>query len=239
MVNNLDPIWAIVPASGVGRRMQGRLPKQYLQLCGKSILEHTLDRLLSFDDIRGVILVLRSDDRHWQELNYQSQKPLIIATGGDERQDSVFSGLLRLFDLETGDPSVMIHDAVRPLVSHQDLQRLIKSAKHNTAGAILGVPVSDTLKRQDEETNIAETVERVGLWRAFTPQLFRAELLLQAYKHVSKNNLPITDDAAAIEALGMRPALVECSAQNIKITHPQDLELATQIMLQQQTQDNL
>jgi len=239
MSNKSDPIWAIVPASGVGARMQGAVPKQYLQLCGKSILEHTLDRLLSFKQIDGVVLVLREEDRTWQTLNYQSRKPLITATGGEERQHSVFSGLLKLLEIETADPLVMVHDAVRPLVSHQDLQRLIKSAKHNPAGAILGVPVSDTLKRQDDQINVAETVERGGLWRAFTPQLFRARLLLKAFEHVSKNNVPITDDAAAIEALGMRPALVECSAQNIKITQSQDLELATQIMLQQQAQDNL
>ena len=239
MGNKADPIWAIVPASGIGARMQGAVPKQYLQLCGKSILEHTLDRLLSFKQIDGVVLVLREEDQIWQTLNYQFRKPLITATGGEERQHSVFSGLLKLLEFETADPLVMVHDAVRPLVSHQDLQRLIKSAKHNPAGAILGVPVSDTLKRQDDHANIAETVERSGLWRAFTPQLFRAKLLLNAFEHVSKNNLPITDDAAAIEAFGMRPALVECSTQNIKITHPRDLELATQIMLQQQAQENL
>ena len=219
--------------------MQGQLPKQYLTLCGKSILEHTLDRLLSFEDINGVILVLRSDDRHWEDLDYQSRKPLIIATGGDERQDSVYSGLLKLFELETGDPLVMIHDAVRPLVLHRDLERLIKVGKNNPAGAILGAPVSDTLKRQNEDENIVETVARIGLWRAFTPQLFRAKLLFQAFKHVRENNLQITDDAAAIEALGMRPSLVESSAQNIKITQPQDLELATQILLRQQAQSDL
>ena len=239
MGNKSDPIWVIVPASGVGTRMQGQLPKQYLTLCRKSILEHTLDRLLSFEDINGVILVLRSDDRHWENLDYQSQKPLIIATGGDERQDSVYSGLLKLLELETGDPLVMIHDAVRPLVLHRDLERLIKVGKNNPAGAILGAPVSDTLKRQNENENIVETVARKGLWRAFTPQLFRAKLLFQAFKHVRENNLQITDDAAAIEALGMRPGLVDSSAQNIKITHPHDLELATQILLRQQAQSDL
>jgi 2-C-methyl-D-erythritol 4-phosphate cytidylyltransferase len=133
----------------------------------------------------------------------------------------------------------MIHDAVRPLVLHQDLERLIKSAKHNPAGAILGVPVSDTLKRQNEDVNIAETVARSGLWRAFTPQLFRVKLLIRGFNHVRENNLPITDDAAAIEALGMHPALVECSAQNIKITHPQDLDLAAQILSRQIAQADL
>ena len=236
MVNKSRPIWAIVPASGLGARMQGQVPKQYLPLCDKSILEHTLDRLLSFKDIVGVILVLRAEDQTWEGLNYKSQKPLIIATGGEERQDSVFNGLLKLFEIEAGDSYVMIHDAVRPLVSHQDLDKLIASAKQNTAGAILAVPVTDTLKRQDEDVNIAETVARDGLWRAFTPQLFKSDLLLQAYKYVRENRLQITDDAAAIEALGMRPSIVECSSLNIKITHPQDLDLATRILLKQQTQ---
>ena len=197
--------------------MQGLVAKQYLQLCGQSILEHTLDRLFSFEGISGVILVLRDDDQAWGALNYQSNKPLVITTGGDERQQSVFNGLLKLVELQPKNPLVMIHDAVRPLVTHQELVKLVDSAKHNPAGAILGAPLSDTIKRQDDDNDIAETVPRGGLWRAFTPQLFRSKLLLKGYRHVSKNNLQITDDAAAIEALGMRPTLVECSAQNIKI----------------------
>ena len=239
MGNNSDPIWAIVPASGVGHRMQGRVAKQYLQLCGKTILEHTLDRLYSFSDINGVVLVLRPEDEDWEALNYQSRKPLEIVTGGDERQHSVFNGLLKLLELDVDNPFALIHDAVRPLVTHQDLERLVMSAKANQAGAILGVPVTDTLKRQNKDANIVETVERCDLWRAFTPQLFRAKLLFQAFKHVREKNLAITDDAAAIEALGMQPGLVECSTQNIKITHPQDLELATQILKGQQSESIL
>ena len=238
MNNYSDPVWAIVPASGLGHRMQGEVAKQYLQLCGKSILEHTLDRLLSFKDIRGVILVLRSDDQAWEALNYQSQKPLVVTAGGKERQHSVFNGLLKLLKLEAANPYAMIHDAVRPLVMHQDLARLMSSARDNPAGAILGVPVTDTLKRQDDNSNITETVGRSDLWRAFTPQLFRAKLLLEAFRYVEDNNLTITDDAAAVEALGMQPGLVKCSTQNIKITHPQDLDLAAQILIAQQSQAN-
>ncbi len=233
MGNNQDPIWAIVPASGVGARMRGQTPKQYLPLCGKPVLVHTLDRLLSFDDVCGVILVLRSEDYHWEALKYKAKKPLVVTTGGIERQQSVFNGLLKLLELEAGDSMVMIHDAVRPLVLHRDLERLIKSAKVNPAGAILGVPLSDTLKRQDEDTKIVETVARTDLWRALTPQLFSIKLLNRALTHVMENDLSITDDAAAVEALGMRPSLVAGNAENIKITHPQDLILAAQIMQRQ------
>jgi len=237
--NNATPIWAIVPASGIGQRMPGEVPKQYLQFCGKSILEHTLDRLMAYADISGLILVLRSQDRHWEKLNYQSEKPLILAPGGQERRDSVYSGLLKLLEFGTGDPLVVVHDAVRPLVLHQDIEKLIAAAKSHDAGALLGVPVADTLKQQDENGNILTTVPRAGLWRAFTPQVFKASLLYRALQNAIETGLEITDDASAVEALGMRPKLVAGSSENIKITRQEDLILVTQILLRQQNRQDL
>jgi len=233
MANKSPPIWAIIPASGTGSRMRGQKPKQYLQLGDKTIIEHTLDRLLSFDGIDGVILVLRSGDRDWEAIDYQSEKPLITTIGGELRQHSVFNGLLKLLEQDFDEPYAMVHDAVRPLVSHQDLRKLIEAAIDHSAGALLALPIADTLKQQDEDTNIGGTVNRVGLWRAFTPQLFRAKLLYQALEQMIENDIEGTDDASAIEYLGMRPHLVECSAENIKITYPQDLLLATQILMHQ------
>ena len=230
------PVWAIVPASGVGHRMQGQKPKQYLQLDGRTIIEQTLDRLLSFDGIDGVILVLRSDDRDWQTINYQSEKPLITTSGGELRQHSVFNGLVKLLEQESDDPYAMVHDAVRPLVCHTDLRKLIEAAIDHNAGALLALPITDTLKRQDEDSNIDRTVPRAGLWRAFTPQLFKAKLLHRALKQVIENDLEVTDDASAIETLGLRPRLVEYNAENIKITYPQDLSLATRILQRQREQ---
>ena len=236
MSSKSNPVWAIVPASGVGDRMQGQKPKQYLRFEGRTIIEHTLDRLLSFDGIDGVILVLHADDRDWETLNYQSQKPLMITSGGELRQHSVFNGLLKLLEQEADDPYAMVHDAVRPLVSHADLQKLIEAALDHHAGALLALPITDTLKHQDEDLNIDRTVPRAGLWRAFTPQLFKAKLLYRALEQVIQNDREVTDDASAIETLGMRPRLVECSAENIKITYPQDLSLATQIWQRQREQ---
>ncbi|MCH7880868.1 MAG: 2-C-methyl-D-erythritol 4-phosphate cytidylyltransferase [Proteobacteria bacterium] len=230
---NSSPIWAIVPASGVGKRMQSSTPKQYLKLGEKTIIEHTLDRLLSFDGIYGVILVLRADDTDWPGLNYQSEKPILTATGGEERKHSVFNGLLKLRKLDLDDPYALVHDAVRPLVPHRDLVCLVEAATNHEAGALLALPITDTIKQQDEQGNSIKSVAREGLWRAFTPQLFRANLLHQALNHVLQNNLEITDDAAAIEALGMKPKLVPCSAENIKLTHPEDLSLAEQILSRQ------
>jgi 2-C-methyl-D-erythritol 4-phosphate cytidylyltransferase len=150
------------------------------------------------------------------------------------RQHSVYNGLLKLLEQGFDQPYAMVHDAVRPLVSHQDLRKLVEAAIHHNAGALLALPIADTLKQQDEATNIERTVNRAGLWRAFTPQLFSAKLLHRALEQVIEKDIEVTDDASAIEYLGMRPHLVECSAENIKITYPQDLLLARQILLYQQ-----
>jgi 2-C-methyl-D-erythritol 4-phosphate cytidylyltransferase len=230
---NNAPIWAIVPASGVGKRMHSSTPKQYLKFGGKTIIEHTLDKLLSFDDICGVILVLRADDIDWSGLNYTSEKPILTTTGGEQRKHSVFNGLLKLRELDLDDPYALVHDAVRPLVTHRDLACLVKAATNHEAGALLALPITDTIKQQDEQGNSIKSVAREGLWRAFTPQLFRANLLHRALDYVLQNELEITDDAAAIEALGMKPKLVPCSAENIKLTHPEDLSLAEQILSRQ------
>ena len=232
-MNSKSPVWAIVPASGVGHRMQSPVAKQYLQLDNKTIIEHTLDRLLSFDGIDGLILVLQSGDRNWQKFNYQSSKPLIVTTGGKQRHDSVFNGLQKLLELKMDNPFAMVHDAVRPLVLHQDLQNLLDAAAEHEAGGLLALPVSDTLKQQDEFGNIERTVSRKDLWRAFTPQMFRAELLYRAIEHVRQNSLNVTDDASAVEALGMCPRLVVSSAENLKITYPADLLLAAMILKRQ------
>jgi len=228
------PVWAIVPASGIGRRMHADRPKQYLKFCHKTVIEHTLDRLLGCDQVSGAILVLRTDDKYWEKLHYAFDKPLFIAEGGAERQDSVISGLIRLHEIHKDSCYAMVHDAVRPLVKAQDLLSLIKAVNQNKAGAILASPIADTLKRADKKNCITETVDRSDLWRAFTPQLFESKLLLNALHKARKNNQQMTDDSAAMEAIGYKPQLVECSPDNIKITQAEDLKLAEQIWLSQQ-----
>jgi 2-C-methyl-D-erythritol 4-phosphate cytidylyltransferase len=227
-------IWAIIPASGIGHRMQSDRPKQYLSFCHKTVIEHTLDRLLACDQVCGVILVLRADDEYWEKLQYTADKPLFIAQGGAERQDSVINGLNKLHEIESEPCYAMVHDAARPLVKPDDLSALIEALDQNENGAILAVPIADTLKRADRSGCITETVDRNGLWRAFTPQLFESTLLLKALKQARSNSQQMTDDAAAMEAMGYQPQLVECSPQNIKITQPADLLLAEQIWLSRQ-----
>lgn len=231
------PIWAIIPASGIGQRMQSELPKQYMRLVSKTIIEHTLDRLLSHPEIAGAVVVLNPNDKHWEGLNYQSQseKPLIFAEGGVTRHQSVFNGLEKLCSFVMQDCYAMVHDAVRPLVTIKDLNRLIDAARHHSAGALLGAPIADTIKRLNVDRTINQTINRSGLWRAFTPQLFNASLLMDALKFVAENKLEVTDDASAIEAIGQTPKIVLGSTENIKITLPEDLILARQIWQNQTT----
>ena len=229
-------VWAIIPAAGSGSRMQSSMAKQYLSFQGKTILEHSLDRLLSHTAIDGAVVVLGGDDDHWDQLAYASNKPVFTAIGGSERQHSVYSGLTTLQYRCGNDLIALVHDAVRPLVNHDDLGKVIDAARRNEAGAILAAPVADTLKLQNDAMGIASTVSRERLWRALTPQVFHLAPLLNALKRVIDEEIVITDDAQAIEMSGYAPALVSGSTDNLKITSPGDLELAELIWLHQRDQ---
>jgi 2-C-methyl-D-erythritol 4-phosphate cytidylyltransferase len=232
------PVWVILPAAGVGRRMQGDIPKQYLRFQGKTIIEHCLDRLLSHPEVAGAIIVLQEHDEHWQQLGYQAEKSVFTTQGGAQRQHSVYSGLTTLQYRCGNDVIALVHDAVRPLVTHHDLDAVIDAARRNPAGAILATPVADTLKRQNDRMEIAATQPREGLWRALTPQVFHLQPLLNALKRVIDEQQAVTDDAQAVELLGYTPALVAGSAHNLKITNPGDLALAEKIWLDQRDQQN-
>jgi 2-C-methyl-D-erythritol 4-phosphate cytidylyltransferase len=229
-------VWAVIPAAGSGSRMQSSTAKQYLVFQGKTIIEHCLDRLLSHGAIDGAIVVLSEDDEHWDKLAYDSNKPVFSSIGGSERQHSVYSGLTTLQYRCGNDVLALVHDAVRPLVNHGDLEKVIDAARRNEAGAILAAPVADTLKLQNEAMEIATTVSRERLWRALTPQVFHLAPLLNALKRVIDDEVAITDDAQALEMIGYAPALVSGSADNFKITSPGDLELAEMIWLHQRDQ---
>jgi len=225
--------WAIVPAAGVGKRMQADRPKQYLEINNTTVLEHTLNRLLSVQLICGVVVSISEGDEYWPELNYQSSKPVLVAKGGAERSDSVLNALLKLentcLKTNTGADSVwaLVHDAARPCVRIEDIQRLIEEAAHNDNGGLLALPVRDTMKRDNQQGQVAQTVDREGLWHALTPQMFRLDLLLKALQYAQDNQLAITDDASAMEMAGYCPQLIEAHEDNIKITRAFDLQLAT------------
>ena len=237
-MNPSSPVWAVIPASGIGRRMLSKTPKQYLMFEGRTILEHCLDRLLSHPRIEAAVVVLNDADEYWEKLSYRSSKPLYTTAGGRERHHSVYQGILAVQQQGVTDALLLVHDAVRPLVTHSDLDKVIAAARAHEAGAILATPVSDTLKLQSEVMEIISTVSRDRLWRALTPQVFHQQILLRALKKVIDENSEITDDAAALEGLGYKPALVPGVEENIKITTPADLRLAQLIWLNQRNQQD-
>ncbi len=222
--------WAVIPASGVGKRMQADRPKQYLRLSDKTILQHTLERLLSHPEINGAVLVLGEEDPFWERLLFTTDKPLLICHGGAQRQHSVYNGLLALHQHTNADPLVLIHDAVRPFVAHDDLSRLINLASSQPDGALLAAPVADTLKLADDLAQVIQTQDRHNLWRALTPQAFRLSIILAALKSAIDQDLEITDDASAMELAGYHPQLVSSSTVNFKITTADDLLLARYIV---------
>ena len=232
-MSSVAPVWAVIPAAGSGSRMQSDTAKQYLRFQGKTIIEHCLDRLLSHPWIDGAVVVLRQDDLLWDKLGYTSGKPVFTTSGGLERQHSVYSGLIALQKRIGNDAIALVHDAVRPLVSHVDLSAVIDAARSHAAGAILASMVTDTLKLQTDSMEIASTLSREGLWRALTPQVFHLQVLLGALKKVIDEKLVITDDAQAIEMVGYAPQLVVGSVDNFKITTPGDLALAQMVWLNQ------
>ena len=218
--------WALVPAAGSGRRFGGEVPKQYLHAAGKPLIEHALNALLSHPAVDGVVVALAADDARWPGWTQLHGKPVIACVGGGERADSVLAALNALPADVAGDEPLLVHDAARPNLRATDITALIEAAQACTDGAILAAPVRDTLKRADAAARIAGTEPRDALWRALTPQAFRRDLLLRALEHARSLSLVATDEAMAVELLGLHPALVEGREDNLKVTTPADLALA-------------
>ena len=215
------PVYAVVPAAGVGERMKAGIPKQYLTLAGKTLAEHTLGRLLSFSPIDSVIVSVSSKDPWWPTLPVASHRRVSTVAGGKTRAESVRNGVAQAL-MDGGEEAwVLVHDMARPLVRLSDIQALMEQCDEQ--GAILALPVVDTIKQSGEDLHIDSTVDRERIWRALTPQLFPAARL---YEALSADLDGVTDEASAIERQGGRPRLVAGQSDNIKITVPEDLPLA-------------
>ena len=226
-MSNESDIWAVIPAAGIGRRMQSDIPKQYLKLIDRPVIEHTINRLLAVDQVRGVVVSLQADDTHWPNVHIESTKPVLVAAGGEERCHSVMNAL----DLLSTQPEykrdtvwALVHDAVRPCVDHSDILKLIAIAAGTESGGLLATPVRDTMKRQDHNQCVQQTVDRAGLWHALTPQLFASGSLYAALESALAQGRLVTDESSAMEQAGYRPKLVQGREDNIKITRPADLQ---------------
>ena len=225
--------WAIVPAAGIGQRMGHATPKQYLNLAGKAVIEWTLERLLSCNALEKIVVVVQEGDDRWRSLTARHDPNIESVTGGAERFDSVFRGLNALENRATGDDWIMVHDAVRPCITNNAVNSLLDSIHGHPVGGLLAFPVRETLKKVDEHDAVQGTLNRGELWAAQTPQVFRYQVLKQALNYCREHEIFATDESMAVEALGLKPKAVLGSVDNIKITWPEDLTLASLLLLVQ------
>ncbi len=226
--------WAVVPAAGTGRRLGAEIPKQYLRLAGQTVLEHTLDRLCGHPRIERVVVALRLDDPYWARCRYAQHPAVVTVLGGAERCHSVLNGLMQLAEAAQPNDWVLVHDAARPCLRSSDINRLIEELADHPVGGLLALPVSDTVKRANAQGEVAQTVSREDLWRAFTPQMFRFEALSQALNAAVAAERRVTDEAQALELAGFAPRLVEGQEDNIKITRADDMNLAEYYLRRQE-----
>lgn len=220
----------IIPAAGIGNRMESAIPKQYLQLSGKPIIAHSIQTFFASERIASINLALSQDDYFWRNLSLDANSRVQLHyTGGETRAQTVLNTLQALAQQIQADDWVLVHDAARPGLSAALLDTLLDTLTDDAVGGLLALPLADTLKQSNAESRAVNTVPRDGLWQAQTPQMFRYGLLKEALERF--DGVP-TDEAQAIEALGLQPKLVVGSLRNMKITYPQDIALMEALMRQ-------
>lgn len=220
--------FALLPAAGVGARMGAEHPKQYLDIHGEPMIWHAIRAFEQHAAISRIYVVISAQDGWWDGFDWSVfAKLVVLRCGGMTRAESVLNGLRACAAEVAAEDWMLVHDAARPCLSQALLDKLLAQLDVDPVGGILAAPVADTLKRQTADGRIAETVPRAGLWGAQTPQLFRHAMLLQALEKVGSE---VTDEASAIEALGLRPKLVESDLTNLKVTYPRDLDVAAWLL---------
>ena len=219
-------VWGVIPAAGIGRRMGGDTPKQYLRIDGRTLLEHAAAALLGCQRVAQLVIAHHAEDMLLRALPLAAEPRVKLVVGGAERADSVMAALRALGPLAADHDWVMVHDAARPCIESSVLDDLLDQLTGQPHGGLLAQPVSDTVKRASADGRVECTVPREQLWRAQTPQVFRYRLLCDALEQVSSQGMVATDEAMAMEQMGYRPQLVEGPACNIKVTYPDDLALA-------------
>lgn len=220
---------AIVPAAGGGTRFGGDMPKQYRSLLGQPLLQHAIGALCAEPRIEQVAVALATNDDWFHRYDWSAFAPKLLALkcGGDTRAQTVRNALQALGEHAIDDDWILVHDAARPCLGSDALNRMITEAGRDDVGGLLAIPVADTLKRVDVDGRAIATEPRDSLWQAQTPQMFRRALLMQA---LLKADASITDEAGAVEALGFKPMLVRGSSMNLKVTYAQDFALAEAIL---------
>jgi 2-C-methyl-D-erythritol 4-phosphate cytidylyltransferase len=223
-------LWAVVPAAGLGRRFASEIPKQYLPLNGRAVLSWSLGALLAEPRLRRVAVPIDAADPRWAALPESGEPRVLACRGGATRAESVAAGLVALASEARETDWVLVHDAARPCLHREDLAGLLSTVADDPVGGLLAIPLGDTLKQADASGGCIGTVPREGLWRALTPQLFRFGLLRRALALCLERGRAVTDEASAIEALGLRPRLVHGRSDNLKLTMATDLDLAAAVL---------
>jgi 2-C-methyl-D-erythritol 4-phosphate cytidylyltransferase len=220
--------FGLIPAAGQGARVGGETPKQYLDIRGEPMLAHAARALLAHPAIQVVFVVLSPDDERYAVHDWSGFGDRIapLWCGGPTRRDSVLNGLVAMANVVDPDDWVLVHDAARPCLARDDVQRLVEAVGNDENGGILAVPLADTLKRADDNERIVATEPRERLWLAQTPQMFRHGTLLRALGGAAS----ATDEASAAEALGLKPRLVPGSVRNLKVTYPGDVAIAAALL---------
>ncbi len=229
-------LWAVIPAAGTGSRFGAAIPKQYLSLLDRCVIEHSAAALLAEPRIEAVLVALHPSDEQFSRLSLSRHPRVRAVAGGAERADSVEYALLSVRAEASDADWVLVHDAARPCLTGDDLHALISQTMECNCGGLLAAPIVDTVKRSDAAGDVASTLDRSHLWRALTPQVFRYGELLASLRHCRERGLVVTDEASAVEHCGGRVRLVAGSAANIKVTYPEDLALAA-FYLQAQSTD--
>ena len=229
MTGEGEKLWAVVPAAGIGSRFGNGTPKQHQRLAGRSVIEWAILPFLERTDIVGIVIALADDDKNWSQADVVDAR-VILAKGGSERSESVLNSLQAIH--ERADPMdwVLVHDAARPCLDGGDLQRLIQTLQEDPVGGLLATPVHDTLKRDSGNGRVESTVERRGLWRAMTPQMFRYGILCSALERAVSQQLSVTDESMAVELMGEHPVLIQGRADNMKITSREDMLRAESVL---------
>lgn len=222
----MPDLYALIPAAGNGSRMGAEIPKQYQMLAGQPLIRHAVDVLCAHARVAQVFVVLAPGDTHFRQFDWSAQKGRLehLYCGGATRAASVLNGLMAMADAVEPDDWVMVHDAARPCLTGALIDRLIDALADDNVGGLLAVPVADTLKRADDDNRVSATVPRDHLWQAQTPQMFRYRLLLEALRKAPAG--VVTDEASAIEHMGLHPRLIMGSTGNLKVTWPEDMRFA-------------
>lgn len=222
--------FAIIPAAGIGARMNADCPKQYLKIHDEMILQRVVNIFSRIPQIQKIIVALHPDDHWWPTLQLSHPEKVMTVIGGKERVDSVLLALQFLKNTANENDFILVHDAVRVGITEENILNLIAESKDHVVGGLLGLPIVDTIKKVDDNNCVEKTISRENLWAAQTPQCFRYALLTEAIQHALSEKQMITDESSAIEYQGHHPIMIMGDVRNFKITFPEDLLLAEKLL---------